>query len=269
LHRITGVVLAIIVGLQLAAQSNVERQIFDVENRLLEALKNGTAAGKQTLLSDDFFQIGANGIVANRARIIVSSAEPSLKVLDLNVQSFGDTALTTGIQDSGQRVRFLHVWQRENGKWINVLAHDTPIANVPRTLPTSNAKPAPTSWPFGKTADERAVIEVQRALNESFAKRDLETYSRLTADTFVRITPDGQITDRSAFLETVTSGTDIRNDPNHSEFRIRLYGQMATVSYFNQAADDQRVTRVLVKQHGRWKQLITQATSLREGDGSR
>jgi Domain of unknown function (DUF4440) len=98
-------------------------------------------------------------------------------------------------------------------------------------------------------------------VNETFAAYDAKAYEQLTAREFERVTIDGATMLRGGFMAAAgdRAGAPSR-DPNHSEFRVRVYDSIATLVYFNRAADQQRVTRVFVREEGTWKQRHTQAT---------
>jgi len=180
---------------------------------------------------------------------------------EIAVQTHDDAALLTGLRDGTPAVRFLRVWHREDGVWRLALVHETPTVRPPNPEPVPAQRPGPTQWPQGRTRDEQEIFAAQRALNETFAKRDVEAYSKLTAPSFIRVTTEGRVNTREQFIASVgdRSGPE-RQDPNHSEFRLRVFQSAALLSYFNVGGDLQRVTRVFVRQDGIWKQLLTQAT---------
>jgi hypothetical protein len=57
---------------------------------------------------------------------------------------------------------------------------------------------------------------------------------------------------------------NLRHSRMLSLFVVREYRSIATLIYFNRAADQQRVTRVFVRENDSWKQLHTQATRVLE-----
>lgn len=141
-----------------------------------------------------------------------------------------------------------------------VLTHFTPIVRAPGGPPPAGPTTSPV-WPTGRTPDEQAILQAQRALNETFAAYDATAYEQLTARQFVRVTVDGATMLRGEFIAAAGDRAGApRRDPNHSEFRVRVYDSIATLVYFNRAADQQRVTRVFVREDGTWKQRHTQAT---------
>ena len=213
-------------------------------------------------LSRDFVEVGVDGRV-------VTALERGERVIlrDVKVQLVGDTAVTTGTQDGTRPARFVRVWRKRVRGWVVELSHLTPIGQAPAGHPARWPKTLPpTVWPVGGSAAERAIIAAQRTLNETFAARDVAAYAALTAEKFVRITPEGRVIGRAEFLKELESagGPAARRDPNHSEFRLRIYGSIAALTYANRAGDLQRVTRLFVSERGKWLQLVTQATRVLE-----
>ena len=233
-------------------------------NKEIEALENRlcTATGHRlATVSEDFIQVGAAGELDDKEAEFPTLTSPvPPRCRDISIVVRDDAALATGITIGTPTVRFLHVWSRERNQWILALAHLTPIVRAPDG-PLPAGPITATVWPTGETPDERAILETQRALNETFAAYDAKAYEQLTARDFVRVTIDGTTMSRDEFIAAAGDRAGApRRDPNHSEFRVRVYKSVATLIYFNLAADQQRVTRVFVREGGIWKQLHTQAT---------
>jgi len=231
------------------------------DDRLRAALQARNIEGVPTLMSPDVAAISATG------QLLVQDAVPSMLMQsagverEISVQTHDDAAIVTGLRDATPPIRFLRVWHREEGMWRLVLVHETPTVRPSNPEPVPAQRPDQTQWPQGRTRDEQEIFAAQRALNETFAKRDVEAYGKLTAPSFIRVTTEGRVNTRDQFIAVVgdRSGPE-RQDPNHSEFRLRVFQSVAPLNYFNVGADLQRVTRVFVRDDGIWKQLLTQAT---------
>jgi hypothetical protein len=258
-------------GSGLVAQM-ADQEVMKTEQAKLDARRKGDSAAHGSLIADDFAQVTTNGQVQDKKYATTRPAAAKLDARDQKVQVMGDVAIVTGTQSglgaTAQDSRFTHVWQRQGGRWINVFVHTTPVvpATTPATTPpvATGPAPLPTTWPEGKTQDERDVMKVQRGLNDTFAKKDAAAYSQLTADTFVRINNDGSVSTRADFLKAVTATPEVkRMESNNTEFRFRAYGPIAILTYVDRAAGattGNRMTRIFAKQGGAWKQLITQST---------
>ncbi len=276
----------IFVALVLAFSSSVvaqtsEQEVLAAERARVDARRKGDSVAHARFVSDDFAQVSANGQLRDKKYAVSLAATPALEILDSRVQVFGDVAVVTGIQrgtaPNAQDIRFTHVWRKQNGQWVNVFVQNTSIASTPPVNnPVTASQIAPTKWLRGDTQDERDVLRVQRGLNEAFAKQDFAAYSQLTADTFVRINVDGRMISRGDFLKIVAGTPDLervagtadsqRVESNNSGFRFRVYGPIAILSYIDKALNGPpggiRMTRVFVKQDGKWKGLVTQSSTV-------
>jgi ketosteroid isomerase-like protein len=103
-----------------------------IETRLAQATARGDAKAVGRIIAGDFFSVDANGNRETRASILDRlRANPWHVQLfqqeDLEIHLFGETAIATGIdrvqaRDAGGRdyngaYRFLHVFQKRNGRW--------------------------------------------------------------------------------------------------------------------------------------------------------
>jgi len=231
------------------------------EDRLRAAQLARNLAAVSPLMSPDVVAITATGHLLTQDAVASALMRSAGVEREVSVQTHDDAALVTGLRDATPAVRFLRVWHREDGVWRLALVHETSTVRPSNPEPVPAQRPGPTQWPQGRTRDEQEIFDAQRALNERFAKRDAEAYSKLTAPSFIRVTTDGRVNTREQFIVAVgdRSGPE-RQDPNHSDFRLRVFQSLAPLIYFNVGGDLQRVTRVFVREGGVWKQLLTQAT---------
>jgi hypothetical protein len=253
-----------------------EQDVLKAEQARVDARRKGDSVAHAKIVSDDFAQVSQDGQLYDKKYAVSLAASPGFDMRDSKAQVFGDVAIVTGIQGgtppNGQNARFTHVWRKQNGQWINVFVQNTTIPPAPpansNTPQTPAAKVAPTTWPDVKTQDERDLLAVQRGLNQAFAKKDVASYSKFTADSFVRVDNEGQSIPRAEFLKVVadTSGPP-REESNNSDMRIRIYGPISVVTYVDKTAASlpkgTRMTRVFVKENAAWKQLVTQGTTIR------
>jgi ketosteroid isomerase-like protein len=248
-----------------------DQDVMKAEQAKLDARRKGDSAAHASLIADDFAQVATNGQMQDKKYATTRPAAAKLDARDQKVQVFGDVAIVTGTQSglgaTAQDSRFTHVWQRQGGRWVNVLVQATPVLAPPAPPAAAAAAPPappPTSWPEGKTQDERDVIKVQRALNDTFAKKDAAAYGQHTADNFIRIMPNGALVTRAEFLKGVAATPEVKRvESNNTEFRFRAYGPIALLTYLDKSAGapiGNRMTRIFVKQGGSWKQLLTQST---------
>jgi hypothetical protein len=254
----------------LASQS-AQQEVMKAEETRLEARRNGNSATLTRLASDDQLTVGPNGQLQDKKATAALTAVPKASVHDVKTQMFGDIAVVSGMQAGfGERgdieQRFTRIWRRQDRQWVNVFGHVTRATSAAPAAAAPTHKPVPqTVWPKGASADEGAVLEVHRRLDEAFQRKDVPAYSALTAANWVRLNSDGGQTSREAFLKTVAGTPELKRVvPNHSEFHLRVYGPVAVVTYRAKTSTggDLRRSRVFVKDGAAWKQLISQETDL-------
>jgi hypothetical protein len=238
------------------------------EDRFRAAQQTRKHEALAALMSPDVTAVTATGQLLALGAVGQMLIQTAGVEREVSVQTHDDAALVTGLRDATPAVRFLRVWHREDGVWRLALVHETSTVRPSNPQPVPAQRPGPTQWPQGRTRDEQEIFAAQRALNETFAKRDVEAYSKLTASSFIRVATDGRVNTREQFIAIVgdRSGPE-RQDPNHSDFRLRVFQSVAPLIYFNVGNDLQRVTRVFVREGGVWKQLLTQATVVLQAPG--
>ena len=256
----------------LTAQT-AEQEVMKAEQVRLEARRKADSATLTRLAPDDQLTVGPNGQLQDKKATAALAAVPKASTREVKSQVFGDVAVVTGIQSGfGEKgdieQRFTRIWRKQGAQWLNVFGQVTRIATPPPAAASAKSSPvAPTQWPETKTQDERDVLRVQRTLNEAFASKDAKGYALHTADTFVRINPDGSLSSRAELLTGVAATPDVKRVvSNNSDLRVRFYGPVASVTYVDRTptgpAMGNRMTRVFVKQDNSWKQLVTQVTTI-------
>jgi ketosteroid isomerase-like protein len=126
---------------QMGATASVEDQIKKMEKDRAAAVVKADVATLESLTSDDYILINANGQVSNKAETMNNIKTGVIKltaneVSDLKVRVYGDTAVVTGKSSAkgtiGGRelkgpVMFTRVYVKKNGKWQSVAFQQTPI----------------------------------------------------------------------------------------------------------------------------------------------
>ena len=110
-------------------------QIVALEQRWLNAIRNGDRHSLETILADDFIDINTNGQMRDRTEAISRAAAPpgSMQTItQLRVRVHGDTAIANGIntvhsqaQGWTVEVAFTDVFVRERGTWRAASAQET------------------------------------------------------------------------------------------------------------------------------------------------
>jgi len=200
------------------------------------------------------------------------------------VQLVGKAAVLTGVAHlkDGTDVRFLQEWVNRDGQW-KLLAHEgTMVAPASATPSSQGMGTAGTSGMSGKpevhavaptlnSDEERGVWQAQQNLGNAFVMGDAKAYAKLTADAYIRITPEA-VVGKTEFLRTVQenakkSGGVLEN----SDVQILVEGDVARVLLKNsgtlpggQQVPPTRVTRIFEKRNGQWQQVAAIFTPISE-----
>ena len=119
-------------------------------------------------------------------------------------------------------------------------------------------------------AAEQELLRLEKAFAEAIVKNDLEGIGRLVTDDWIIIDPNGEIVDRSRFLEVIKSGALTHDMMASEDFRVRVYGDSAVVTGVTRTkgkflgqefSTHERATDVFVKRDGRWQCVLTHLTA--------
>lgn len=120
---------------------------------------------------------------------------------------------------------------------------------------------------------EEELLKLEEAFAEAIVKNDLEGVGRLVADDWIIIDPNGEIVERTRFLEVIKSGALTHDTMQSEDFRVRVYGDIAVVTGVTRTkgkfmgqefSTQERATDVFVKREGRWQCVLTHLTRLPE-----
>jgi ketosteroid isomerase-like protein len=121
------------------------------------------------------------------------------------------------------------------------------------------------------TAEERELIDLERAWDKAFVAKDLRFIERVLADEFVATYGDGTRGDKAAEMAQ-TLDFDQRVDSSVLDsFRVRTYGDMAIVWFSRHMTGPKsgkivsityRFVDVFVRRGGRWQCVSSQSTKV-------
>lgn len=119
--------------------------------------------------------------------------------------------------------------------------------------------------------DEQTLVELERAWNDAFYKKDIEFLDSLLAEEFVATYDDGTLGDRNRELELSAAFNQRVISANQEDFTVRVYGDAAVVWFTlrlvglrqgQRAEVAFRYTDVWVRRDGRWQCVSTQSTRI-------
>ncbi len=125
------------------------------------------------------------------------------------------------------------------------------------------------TFAFAQSKDEREVRKTLEIGADALVRNDLTVLSNFVADDLTFITSDGQISNKSQFLDAIK--TTKRESFSNGEVSVRLYGNTAVVishPTFTEVRGDGLKTNykevsvsVLVKRNGRWQLVSAQGSA--------
>jgi ketosteroid isomerase-like protein len=254
-----------------------EQQIKTAHEQLVQAVENNDKDAARRLMADDLTWVGIDGDVASKDQLIGGPMNPLRNTRMEALWTFGNAAVVYGSAEApdGRSAKFIQEWLNRDDQW-RLYSHQGTVVAVaqpgqpPAAVGTSGRTVMRGSAPTLNSDSERAVWKTQTALQRAFLAGDSATYSRLTADTLVRIGPDGQQDSKMQFVHTVSENA---NRPGGqletSDVQIAVTGDTARLVMNTwgtlpggQPMPPARVTRMFVKQGGQWVQAASILTPI-------
>jgi ketosteroid isomerase-like protein len=115
------------------------------------------------------------------------------------------------------------------------------------------------------------LIALEKQFAEAIIKADVDALNKIVSEDWIIIGPEGAVVSKSGFLVVVRSGALAHSSMESDEARVRVYGDTAIVTarvasagaYQGQPfTTRERSTDVFVRQHGHWKCVLTQLTTI-------
>jgi ketosteroid isomerase-like protein len=135
-----------------APAQETARQVEQLERDLVAAIGRGDLATYDRIVADDYAAFEASGKTSPKAEILASYRSgarkyTNLEIFDVEARVFGDTAVvsakTKGLRREGgrdvpNRVRYIRVYAKRNGKWraVTQMAAQIPPDESPKASPT-------------------------------------------------------------------------------------------------------------------------------------
>lgn len=133
-------------GAKMAASSNTEQALMQLEQEMTDALIKGDVATFSSHLADTATLTDPGGVVNTKAQFEADVKSGALKlesskIEDMKVQAHGDMAIVTykttdkGTykgQDISGEYRWMDVFTRKGGTWRIVAGQGTPIKKMPQ-----------------------------------------------------------------------------------------------------------------------------------------
>jgi ketosteroid isomerase-like protein len=131
---------------------------------------------------------------------------------------------------------------------------------------------APPQAPL--TAQEQELVQLERAWDAAFVKKDVRFIERVLADEFVATYGDGRRGDKAAEMAETLDFDQQVDSAVLDGFRVRIYGDTALVWFSRHMTGPKagkitsvtyRFVDVFVKRDGRWQCVSSQSTRVATG----
>lgn len=141
-----------------------------------------------------------------------------------------------------------------------------PIACIVGALAAAGAAAAQA-----QPTDEQTLVELERAWNDAFYKKDIELLDSLLAEEYVATYDDGSLGDRNRELELSAAFNQRVISATQEDFTVRVYGDTGVVWFTlrlvglrqgERAEVAFRFTDVWVRRDGRWQCVSSQSTRI-------
>ena len=109
-----------------------DRRLTELNFQFIEAWRVGSVELLDEVLDAEFIYLnGATGETADRAAYVarLTGPNPTIRVDDVRVHVFGDTAVATGrtTRDGTAFMRYVDSWRRRDGRWTCVHGCNWPV----------------------------------------------------------------------------------------------------------------------------------------------
>jgi ketosteroid isomerase-like protein len=267
-----------------SGQNATEQQLRSAHQQMFEAAVKSDKDAVSRYVADDLTWVNANGQITGKEQLLASLPPPVDSVEVKQVQLYGNVAIVTGVSHykDGREGRFLQQWVSTDGQW-KVRAHQGAVAapagaasqatgTSGTTMKGEAREPARrTVAPTLRTADERSIWKVQTDLLRTYLKGDTAAYSKLTADNYVRLSPEGT-QNKEEWLQVVAKNRDkSAGDLAMYDVQISVNGDTACLTQELSGKDPggemvapTRFTRIFVKKNGQWQQAAVALTPIKE-----
>jgi hypothetical protein len=253
--------------------TNIERLVVGLENQILQGYVQKNREAVAHLIASDFQDVGEYG-VWDKERSLQDIADPSSITQSLSMSRVRFSRLAPNVVvltyrldeidiDNGMPVSSTKyvssIWLNRDGKWLNVLGHDTPTASS-----ASSARPSDSYF-----------VEKENEVWEALKHKDKAAAERLLADDFVGMYDVGffnksewvkQIDDQySVDAYTIENPKVLRPGPTTA---LLLYTSTCkgTGDWADYCSHTSRISDLWVERNGQWQALFSQDTRATSGD---
>ena len=271
--------------------SSVEQQITgelkDIDQQWLHAATVQDVDYLKQLFADGMFEVQNGGSVVTGAEMRRYLAIPGRHV-QINIDQvevrgiYGDTAILTdhttqeGATADGRRITgeymVMRVLRKQDGKWRAIGANMTPMrsSTAAKTIPDV---PGAERGKSEMSSVEQEIVEIDHKWVDAATKGDTEFLRGLFGERMFEVQPDGHVDSAAEMLKRIATRKPGQIEGFCDQVQIRgIYGDTAILTDRRvrkgiavdgrNVSGQWRVTRVLVKQDGKWRAVAGAMTPI-------
>jgi ketosteroid isomerase-like protein len=301
LHRVTLTASSVLVAVSLvavrAAKSgsvqvttpgvSVEQEVEDVDQRWLRAASTQDGETLKQIFADGMFEVQKGGVVVTGSEMRKTLTAPGrhiqIEIDQIEVRGiYGNTAILTdrttqeGVAPDGRKISGLYtvlrVLIKQNGEWHAIGAEMTPLKASTAAVPMLDSAGAGTDNP-ATSGVEQELIDLDHKRVDAATKGDTAFLKSLFGERMFEVQPDGHAASAGEMLKGIATRKPGQIEGYCDQIQIRgVYGDTAILTdrrvRKGTAADGKdisgqwRVTRVFVKQAGKWRAVAGAMTTI-------
>jgi ketosteroid isomerase-like protein len=282
------ILLALFLAIDGTSQTNsIEQQLKDIDRQWLHAATVQDVDYLKQLFSDGMFEVQNGGSVVTGAEmrryLAIPGRQVQISIDQVEVRGiYGDTAILTdhttqaGATADGRKIEgeytVMRVLKKLEGKWRAIGANMTPL-EASTSAKANLDLPGADGGKLQMSSVEREIVDLDREWADAATNGDTVFLKRLFADKMFEVQPDGHVVGADEILKGIATRKPSQMEGYCDQIRVRgIYGDTAILtdrSVRNGIAADGRafggqwrVTRVLVKQHGKWRAVAAAMTPI-------
>ena len=267
-----------------ARNAAIEQELKELDQKWLHAATVQDIAFLQELFGEGMFEVQRGGVVETgeemRKVIGTPGRHIQIDIDDVVVRGvYGDTAIITdrtvqqGTAPDGRKVSgeytVMRILQKQAGTWRARGAQMTPLKSSTSATPMTHE----TEPTVPKNRAEKELIDIDHKWVDAATKGDANYLKGLFTDRMFEVGGDGRVSDADALLKGIGARKPGQLEGYCDQIQIRgIYGDTAVLTerrvLQGQSADGQaidaqwRVTRVFVKQNGKWRAAASALTAI-------
>ncbi len=274
-------------GQEMNRPGGVEQELKDVDQQWLQAASTQDGATLQKIFADGMFEVQKGGVVVTGGEMRKTLTAPGrhiqISIDQIEVRGiYGNTAILTdrttqeGVAPDGRKIsglyRVLRVLNKQNGAWHAIGAEMTPLkastAATPMLDVAGDGKDKAAS-----NSVEQEIIDLDHKWVNAATNGDTQFLKSLFGDSMFEVQPDGHAASADEMLKGIATRKSTKIEGYCDQIQVRgVYGDTVILTdrrvRKGVSADGKdisgqwRVTRVFVKQDGKWKAVGAAMTTI-------